>query len=359
MGNFTSHEWMVLWSYGSFVLVFLCAFKLVLNKEKTTSSLPYFPYQLNYILLVLIAIYFALEPIEIYSDKWNYQNIFNANIFDNEYYIKAEGGFQWYNKFIGQFTDSVFLYFLITAFLYLWGSLKFINKVFENSNRYIVFILMIASLGFYSYGTNTIRQGLALSVFLVAFSELKLNYKTILIYVLAILLHKSIIILVVFSIVLNFYNRKDNFMLFWIVFLIISILFGSAFVNTFGDLITDSDQRMMSYLNDTFDNYKSGFRVDFLIYSTLPILFGILVKRKGFEDPFYNKLLSLYILVNAIWLLVITLPFTDRFAYLSWFLMPFIFMYPMSKKIIFKNQNFWIAGVITFLATISLIITTK
>jgi hypothetical protein len=350
---------MVLWSYGSFFLVFLCAFKLLFNKEVSTSNLPYFSYKLNYFLLFFICFYFAFEPIEIYSDKWNYENIFNATISGKEYYIKSEGGFQLYNKFIGLFTNSVFLYFLITAFLYLWGSLKFINKVFENSNRYIVFILMIASLGFYSYGTNTIRQGLALSVFLLAFSELKLNFKTILIYILAILLHKSLIILVVFSVILNFYNRKDNFVLFWILFLIISILFGSAFVNTFGDLIMDSDQRMISYLNDTFENYKSGFRIDFLIYSTLPILFGIFVKRKGFEDEFYNKLLSLYILVNAIWLLVITLPFTDRFAYLSWFLMPFIFMYPMSKKIIFRNQNYWIAGILLFLATISLIITTK
>ena len=159
--------------------------------------------------------------------------------------------------------------------------------------------------------------------------------------------------------IIKVYNRKDNFISVWIIFLLFSLAFGNAFVNTFGSFLMDSDQRMVSYLNDTFENYQSGFRLDFLIYSMIPIMFGWVVKKRGFKDVLYDKIFSLYVLVNAIWLLVITLPFTDRFAYLSWFLIPFVFMYPLSKKFLFRNQNFFIAGIVMFLATINLIISTK
>ena len=350
---------MVFWSYGSFFLALLCSFRLVFNKERNASIVPYFPYQFNYVLLAIIAIYFALEPIVMYSDKWNYEMIFNAISTGTTYRMNTESGFYFYNKLLSFFSNSSFFYFFITALIYLLGSLNFINKVFISSHRYIVFVVMISSLGFYSYGTNTIRQGLALAVFLFVFSEVKINVKVVLMSLLAILLHKSLLIVVGLNFIIKVYNRRDNFITVWIVFLLFSFVFGNAIVTTFGGFLMDSDQRMVSYLNDTFENYQSGFRWDFLIYSMIPIVFGWMVKKRGFQDELFDKMLSLYVLVNAIWLLVITLPFTDRFAYLSWFLIPFVFMYPLSKKVIFKNQNFIIVGIVMFLATINLIISTK
>ncbi|VXC30668.1 conserved membrane hypothetical protein [Flavobacterium sp. 9AF] len=359
MDTFTSHDWMVFWSYGSFFFAFLCAFRLIFNKERTTSDIPYFPYQIIYVLIVFIAFYFALEPIVMYSDKWNYEMIFKSISENDPYRINTESGFYFYNKLVSFFSNSSFFYFFVTAMVYLLGSIKFINKVFDSSTRYIVFVVIISSLGFYNYGTNTIRQGLALAVFLYVFFEVKLNVKVILVSLLAILLHKSILILVTINFMLKIYNRKDNFISIWIVFLFISFVFGSVFVDTFGEFLMDSDQRMISYLNDTFENYQTGFRIDFLIYSMIPIVFGWLVKKRGFQDVLFDKIFSLYVLVNAIWLLVITLPFTDRFAYLSWFLIPFLFIYPLSKMVVFRNQNFFMAAIIMFLATINLIISTK
>ena len=45
-------------------------------------------------------------------------------------------------------------------------------------------------------------------------------------------------------------------------------------------------------------------------------------------DPFYARLVNTYLLANALWVLVINTSFSNRFAYLSWFLMPWTLLYP-------------------------------
>lgn len=360
MGGYTSHDWLLIWAYGSFALVLLYSLRIVLNKQVAFNSVPIIPFQLNYFILFFGALFFANEPIEIYSDKWNYQNVFNS-IIDNTTtsLINTESGFYFYNKIIAFFTNTSVVYFFITALLYLVGYLYFIHKTFAPAYRSLVFVLMIAALGFYGYGTNTIRQGLALSLFMFVFMERKISLKLILGSLLAVLIHKSLLFVVVVNFFVLKYNRKDNFIPVWIFFLGLSIILGDSFVNFFGDFLIDSDARMNSYLNDDFENYETGFKLNFLIYSILPIVFGWYIKRKGFEDSFFDKIFSLYVLLNAFWLLVIRMSFTDRFAYLSWFLIPFIFIYPFSKGKSLPNQNFWIAGLMLVIAFVNLLISTK
>ena len=45
-------------------------------------------------------------------------------------------------------------------------------------------------------------------------------------------------------------------------------------------------------------------------------------------DPFYARLVNTYLLTNALWILVIHASFSNRFAYLSWFMMPWVLLYP-------------------------------
>jgi hypothetical protein len=46
------------------------------------------------------------------------------------------------------------------------------------------------------------------------------------------------------------------------------------------------------------------------------------------SDPFYARLVNTYLLANAIWVLLINANFSNRFAYLSWFMMPWVLLYP-------------------------------
>jgi hypothetical protein len=46
------------------------------------------------------------------------------------------------------------------------------------------------------------------------------------------------------------------------------------------------------------------------------------------SDPFYARLVNTYLLTNAAWILVIHAIQSNRFAYLSWFMMPWVLLYP-------------------------------
>ena len=122
--------------------------------------------------------------------------------------------------------------------------------------------------------------------------------------------------------------------------------------------MSSSDVRLNNYVTGKNDGYKAGFKLNFLIYSVAPIVYGLKIKSK-INSEFYNRMLSLYIVVNAVWLLVIRIAFTDRFAYLSWFLIPFIFLYPLSIQKIYKHQNAIIALIIAYLSIVCYIIATK
>lgn len=45
-------------------------------------------------------------------------------------------------------------------------------------------------------------------------------------------------------------------------------------------------------------------------------------------DPFYARLVNTYLMTNAFWILLIHAEFSNRFAYLSWFMMPWVLLYP-------------------------------
>lgn len=46
------------------------------------------------------------------------------------------------------------------------------------------------------------------------------------------------------------------------------------------------------------------------------------------SDPFYARLVNTYLLTNGIWVLLIHSVQSNRFSYLSWFMMPWVLLYP-------------------------------
>ena len=65
------------------------------------------------------------------------------------------------------------------------------------------------------------------------------------------------------------------------------------------------------------------------------------------SDPFYARLVNTYLLANAVWVLAIHASFSNRFAYLSWFMMPWVLLYPfVPGKIIHRPRTGLIAAVL-------------
>jgi hypothetical protein len=65
------------------------------------------------------------------------------------------------------------------------------------------------------------------------------------------------------------------------------------------------------------------------------------------SDPLYARLVNTYLLTNGLWVLVIHASFSNRFAYLSWFMMPWILLYPfVPGKVNDRPRTAFIAAIL-------------
>lgn len=255
---------------------------------------------------------------------------------------RGEWLFSSYQK-ITSFLGEPQYWFILTAFIYVFNN----YVVAKRAAPYSVLILLLTTIGgfgFTSYGTNTIRAGLALSFVLVGMTYYKNIYKYILFFFIAYNIHHSTAIPIAAFLVARYYNRPKLFYYFWFLCVALSAVAGGYFSTLFSALGEDFDSRA-DYLTTTETHYNVGFRIDFILYSCLPIIVGYFYQKKlHYHSQFYSIIHSMYIIANAFWVLVIRANFSDRFAYLSWFMYALVMMYPLlDKPSQFKNVRSKIA----------------
>lgn len=54
----------------------------------------------------------------------------------------------------------------------------------------------------------------------------------------------------------------------------------------------------------------------------------------------------MYLLTNTFWILIIRANFSDRFAYLSWFIYSVILLYPLVTRPVVRRQGIWVATIL-------------
>ena len=127
---------------------------------------------------------------------------------------------------------------------------------------------------------------------------------------------------------------------FWVLSILISLVAGSAVTSLFAGLGFDD---RVSYLQadasgEVFSH--TGFRWDFLLYSMMPIVLGYyIVMRRGIRNATYEFLLNTYTLSNAFWVMVVRANYSNRFAYLSWFMYPMVLAYPLLKVNVWDKRQ--------------------
>lgn len=245
------------------------------------------------------------------------------------------------------------IFFLVCAFLYVIPLYLASKKLFKDYWFYAFFILVI-SFSFWAYGTNGIRNGLATSIFVYALSRDKKGL-TIAFIVLSILIHTSLIVPAVAYTISLFYKNIKIYLLAWFVAIPLSLALGSFWENFFLNLGFIEQERVIGYFSDDqayldkIVKLKVGFRWDFLLYSAIGVVAGYYyIFKKKYNDAIYNRLFAIYLMCNALWILVIRANFSNRFAYLSWFLLGLIIIYPLLKVSIFNKQHL-VIGRILFL----------
>lgn len=289
------------------------------------------------VLLFMMAIFMGLTPIEQGADKYYYVQEFLGDTSERS----NEVGWFIYNLVMAKLLGVNFvLFFIVTALIYSYSYYFIAKKYFPQEMVGYFVLLATGSLGFVNYGSNTIRAGFAIATIFYAVS-LKLNkWQRGTLIILALLIHKSMFIPVSFYYIASLIRNKRFVELFWLLCLAISII--NVDFESFFSGIGGWDDRIEQFTSgaiDQTDEYGARYRYDFLIYSIVPIyIANIWMGRFQYDDEFYSRIYRTYIMINAIWLIVIRMPFCDRIAYLSWFMIPIIVLYPvLTKGVQIKN----------------------
>jgi hypothetical protein len=324
-----------LFYYITFLFVLISFFMLNTKNNLKPSTLAHM------FLMTGLIVYIGLRPISgrYFGDMRTYANIYKAYASGYLGKFEQDPGFDWFMQNTSVFL-SVDFFFLLVAFIYVFAHF-WASKRFFSNHWYYAFLIFIASLSFWSYGTNGIRNGLAASFVLLAFSFEKNKFIAIMLALVAVSFHKAMLLPVVAYFLTFVNNNSKYYLLVWVICIPISLAAGGAFEIFFASLGFD-DQRL-GYLTDgnvNDDEFSStGFRWDFLAYSATAVAAGFyFVILKKFKDVLYQRLFNVYLLSNAFWILVIRANFSNRFAYLSWFMMGLVIIYPFLKGTFMKNQ---------------------
>ena len=290
----------------------------------------------SFLFAVLVSVFIGLRPqywgfvdmnnyIDWYPVMWGYEFSFDWNaenfLFDNLYSFMSCSGIHWH------------YFFLVIAFIYfgcMWYSCW---KLFPYDTQ-VAFLTCLAAFSTFSYGTNGVKAGAAASLFLTALSYRRNLLMTTLFLFLSLGFHHSMMLPIGAFILAYFYRNTKVYFLVWGL----CLLMAAAHITYFQTLLAGfSDERGTDYLLSVGNDWggKTGFRIDFIIYSAMPILVGYwAIFRRGVRSMFYEFVLSVYLITNAIWLLCMYASFTNRIAYLSWSMYPIVLIYP------FLNENF-------------------
>ena len=319
------------------IIVLFSAIKLLTNgfKKKTDKS--------SLLLLLFITFFIGLRPISGggFVDMFFYNKDFEYYAMGGQVRLGSDPLWNSFMKFCSAVMTAK-MFFLTCALLYV-VPLYVVCKKWVGANHYYLFLLVLASFSFWGYGTNGIRNGIATSLFVLGLSYYNnKKYISFLVFFIAINIHQSILIPLFSFILTMFYKDSKKYILGWLLAIPLSLLLGSFWETLFASSGFGGDR--VSYLiagnvnNDSFS--YTGFRWDFLLYSGSAIYTGyyFIVKRK-FKDIVYIQLFNVYVIANAFWILVIRANFSNRFAYLSWFLMAFIIFYPFLRWNFIKNQQ--------------------
>lgn len=264
-------------------------------------------------------------------------------------------------------------WFFIIEIGYL-GFILLAMKKLIGENPWMGMLFFLSAFSTFTFGTNGIRNGLACSIITFAFAlAVNKNIAKMVIpgfiAILAMGIHKSIALPIAAFLAASFVIKNPMIAIyFWVASIGISLVAGGTVSNFFMGL--GFDDRMTQYSNgmgefgDQFT--QTGFRWDFLLYSAMPVWMTWYVSRKAQKERalygdtleeaetgitgagriadadsmrIFNILATTYILANSFWVMVIKAAFSNRFAYLSWFLYPVVLAYAVVRLHIWPDQD--------------------
>jgi len=300
------------------------------------------------LLLIVVILYMGLRPISgrYFVDMGVYYSNFMRYASGGE--LRVENDYLWYyflDWSSGVMTAKTF--FFVCASIYVVPVYQ-ATKNWLTKDSFFLFLMIIASFSFWAYGTNGIRNGIATSLFILGLSFYRNRILQLVLIVASYFVHGSMIIPITAYVLTLLNNNPRYYLAAWILSIPVSVGLGKRLELLFMSLGIGGDRVNYLVLQGLEERFSSvGFRWDFLIYSFVPVFAGyyFILKRK-FEEKLYVQIFNIYVAANAFWIMVIRAAYSNRFAYLSWFLMSIVVFYPFFKRRFFRYQQLVLLGCI-------------
>lgn len=269
-------------------------------------------------------------------------------------------GGEWaFNNLMNYFVrySDIKTFYTLCAAIYVGSLWIAMRRIFKNY-YFIAFLIICSMFTFWAYGVNGIRNGMGASVFILAMTFANTPVVMVALIILALGFHNSIWIMVAAASISWIWNSSKTYLIVWIACLFFSFFAGSIVQNylaTF-DFISGTD-RYANYL--TGNDYVTGFRFDFVIYSAMGVIAGYyFIFRREMEDEYYKWIYNIYLLCNAFWILIIRSSYTNRFAQISWFILPVVLIYPFLKERHWVNHERMVAIAILLIFAFTFVMNT-
>lgn len=347
--------------YG--LVLLLCLFVVIKYSASSNNSLLLQKHPVGPMIALgtLLILFIGLRPVShVFGDTVNYAYIYNHSLnLTHGFNFSSEWLFDSYMFFCKLIGLPISVFFLGIEIGYIGCLVLACRKLLWESS-WVAILFCVSAFSFFTYGTNGLRNGLACSIIVLAVTLVAQEKKYVTAAILALLamgIHRSVILPIAACFgAVALLNTPKIVVGIWGLSIPLSLVAGSRFTQFFASL--GFDDRMDSYsvidLNESFSSM--GFRWDFLLYSAMPVLLTWYVHKRVDETGGYNEdgstaladatsmrvfniLSGTYILANSFWIMVINANFSNRFAYLSWFLYPFVLAYGFLRLHIWKDQD--------------------
>lgn len=305
----------------------------------------------------------GMRPVSsIYGDTVNYAAGFQR-MASNIKSVRLHLGKEWLYDFITYYSAkyaNLHIYFTIFAIMYvvpLWLALR---RIFSEYN-FVPFIVVISMFTFWAYGVNGIRNGVGASLFILAMTYTENIPLMIIIALFGAGVHNTVYLMIAGALIAWFWNDSRVYIVAWFACILISLVFGNsiqAWMAGFADSVAD-DNKLTAYLNYNEQSMKAdgmfvstSFRWDFLAYSGIGVAIGSYFSIfRNFKDQYYQWIFNIYLICNSFWVLIIRAPYSNRFAQISWFILPIVLIYPFMRERFWVNQEKMLTvGILIFYA---------
>jgi hypothetical protein len=223
------------------------------------------------------------------------------------------------------------IYFTAVAAFMLYTLYK-VAIFLTNSKFYglLALMLFVSWPFYYSLSINVQRQAVAFGFMMLSFiaAGKSNNSLSIFLSLISTQFHIVGVISFIFVVANKEYMTVNRAFLVWILCVVVSVFELSK------SFIFSSGYNRINIYEGFESVYKTGFRLDFFLFSIVPLIVHLGLKNQNLPlliKSRYTFLLKSYILLNAIYFIFAFMPYSDRYIINSWMLIPFFMLFIIIK----------------------------